>query len=840
MASNSSWPRVATVLFPAIFLVTIFLNSIFSVDPYRCGALIGDGQWIDPVDANGTRRPFNTWQPDGCMMRKYTSDDIHRCMEGRHMVFSGDSTTRQVFWGMARLLDRDLANKTRRESATRAAYDMEFGGIRMRQIWNPFMDLDKDGVELKKELELYRHERENPVPLSEQKAAALTMIGFGSWWALRYFEEESLKQFSSAIDNVTAILRQQDYPKFGQRPMIPGDGIGNEVFIAPIAPPYYDDLPSKRKGPKGLHVGEVESMDEYLDSVRDERSLNLLWAFPALSRTEPVAMVDRHETGFHVIDSVAETKATILLNARCNAKLDAMDGYPHNRTCCTNYGGPSLVQLMFLFFGTCYVIACVVYETYGILKARVGRRAPFDMETGLFVTALLACYHADRTQFLAKASKMFVYDEFTVMTAICVLVFLFTIRRSRAASQPDTIAPQKTPEANILLPRDQTEEWKGWMQAAILVYHWIGASKDLGIYIFIRLLVASYLFQTGYGHTVFFLKKKDFGFKRIAATMLRLNLLTCALPYVMGTDYMFYYFAPLVSFWFMVVYSTLAIGRQHNDNLGALLGKISISAFITYVVMMKSPVPEWSFTVLRLLCNIKWDLHEWTFRVGLDAFIVFVGMLTAIAHVRYPNACAWALGSYVGAVVGLVAMYGYYHACGEYFPTKEIYNSWHPYISWIPILSFIAVRNMPGPAQLFTSSAAAWLGRCSLETFTLQFHLFLAADTKGVLRLGMFSGDSTLFNDRWRDLVFIVPIFLWVSSRLAEATGALVKLVTDGTVGQKAENESEKLWSVNSKFDELILARVRPLMPAMHTWANDLRVRVAMMFGVMWVLNLLS
>ncbi|CRK35190.1 hypothetical protein BN1708_019721, partial [Verticillium longisporum] len=110
---------------------------------------------------------------------------------------------------------------------------MEFGGIRMRQIWNPFMDLDKDGVELKKELELYRHERENPVPVSEQKAAALTMIGFGSWWALRYFEEESLKQFSSAIDNVTAILRQQDYPKFGQRPMIPGDGIGNEVFIAP-------------------------------------------------------------------------------------------------------------------------------------------------------------------------------------------------------------------------------------------------------------------------------------------------------------------------------------------------------------------------------------------------------------------------------------------------------------------------------------------------------------------------------------------------------------------------------------------------------------------------------
>lgn len=97
--------RLILIFSGVCLLATVAYKSVTTQkDPYRCGAALNTGRWIDPVDENGDRQTFRTWQPDGCSIHQYTSEDIRHCMQGRHFLFSGDSTTRQVAYGMARLV----------------------------------------------------------------------------------------------------------------------------------------------------------------------------------------------------------------------------------------------------------------------------------------------------------------------------------------------------------------------------------------------------------------------------------------------------------------------------------------------------------------------------------------------------------------------------------------------------------------------------------------------------------------------------------------------------------------------------------------------------------------
>ena len=105
MIASTTFARATAIVFATFILIGVLISSIRHLDdPYRCKALLRTGRWLDPPDKNGARKPFVNWQPDGCMLRKYEPADIHQCLEGRHMVFSGDSTTRQIFWAMGRLV----------------------------------------------------------------------------------------------------------------------------------------------------------------------------------------------------------------------------------------------------------------------------------------------------------------------------------------------------------------------------------------------------------------------------------------------------------------------------------------------------------------------------------------------------------------------------------------------------------------------------------------------------------------------------------------------------------------------------------------------------------------
>jgi len=284
--------------------------------------------------------------------------------------------------------------------------------------------------------------------------------------------------------------------------------------------------------------------------------------------------------------------------------------------------------------------------------------------------------------------------------------------------------------------------------------------------------------MTGYGHTTFYLMKADFGFLRIAQVLVRLNLLTIALAYTMNTNYLFYYFAPLVSLWFLIIYATLFVGSRFNDRIFFVLAKIIISMTITITFFTHTYLLEELFNLLAKFCGIHWSAKEWAFRVALDIWVVYFGMLVAIAYIKvrefrlsdHPRWNTVRQGSIIVSAVALVWFFVF--ELGQ--PSKFTYNKWHPYISIIPVLAFVILRNATPVLRSASSRFFALIGTCSLETFILQYHFWLAADTKGILLF--------IPGTRWRPVNFVIGtiMFVWLSYKVAGATGELTSWICGG------------------------------------------------------------
>lgn len=136
-------------------------------------------------------------------------------------------------------------------------------------------------------------------------------------------------------------------------------------------------------------------------------------------------------------------------------------------------------------------------------------------QLGAIVIYFFIC---DQTNFFMKENKYFTLANFLLpITYVFALGLFFTEQQQTGAHQgSDTQAPMPTPSSSsFILDRNQTNEWKGWMQLVILIYNMSGANKNVRIYMLIRVLLSSYLFLTGYGHFTYFWETKDLSIKRL-------------------------------------------------------------------------------------------------------------------------------------------------------------------------------------------------------------------------------------------------------------------------------------------------------------------------------------
>ena len=408
---------------------------------------------------------------------------------------------------------------------------------------------------------------------------------------------------------------------------------------------------------------------------------------------------------------------------------------------------------------------------------------------GLLVVALYA-YCCDRTEstfIFTSTSKKF-ETETAYIYVVLLLSFILTFRQSKSQIQ----SPDEAVSFNAIC-RMQTDEWKGWMQTSLLFYHYLfPAPQPLYIYIGARIMVASFLFMTGYGQTMKAIKA-DGQFQTIefVLTLLRLNLLVVILCIVMGRSYGDYYFAPLVTFWSAFMYILHTTVLRKSPTIRLIVASLVCSC-LSFNASRDPALPSFS----RMLFDpISWlvssratPMDTWLFRLQLDCFSplagsifacfskpaasaasralqasavlshsVTRGLLTAafvLIGVSSVVASVGALGAWsTGRAQDCVAVCGDCKACAACRKAanassahlagcvadrlaQEEYNlRYHPFLCILVTLTFLAARNSVGWLRRGASHAAAFVGRHSLELYLLQYHAWLAGDAKRILVL---------------------------------------------------------------------------------------------------------
>ncbi|KAF9535382.1 O-acetyltransferase [Crepidotus variabilis] len=742
---NPSWPHFLGIFsfFLACFLGIFHWTLYGWADPTHCKALLNEGSWLDSK--------YKNWQPNGCILHTYSEKDASACLGHKEIVFIGDSITRKLFFEFAESLDSSLAKipleKTKKHSDHVLHTRYETG---LKFAWDPFLNSTYTRWILGDALKEKLMKSKNP------QRPAMVVMGSGLWY-LRYANTSGgISAWEQTMDKVFTRLALDPMP-------------ADEVVILPVEHLATSKLTPVRADT--MHPSDIEAMNsELYHRINPLTQSNAFQTrFKTLSDPSRVSlplvfnkMVDPSLTddGLHYYDSLLKVQARVLMNLRCNDVMPKT--FPLNKTCCNRYPTPAWMHSIALLLVLLSGPIVVYFASKSGFRALPAILLSQEVLPAVIISVSIALiYLADRSNFWLKEQKQFDAWAFGILCFSSLIIGLLTVKRA---------------DKDLgFLNRDQTDEWKGWMQVAILIYHYYGASKVSGIYNPIRTLVASYLFMTGYGHATFYVRKSDFGFKRIAQVLIRLNLFTILLAYTMNTDYISYYFTPLVSMWYLIIYLTLFVGSSFNNQTPLLIGKIFLSAGLVTWFFKEETLLQSLFFFLERVCGIHWSAREWSFRVNLDIWIVYVGMLAAIAVIKFRDLRLtdhprWPLVVRVSIALSILTMIWFF-VFELLQESKFTYNKWHPYISFLPILAFIILRNSSVILRSASSRGFAFIGKCSLELFIVQYHFWLAGDTKGVLLV--------LSGTKWRPVNFIITtvMFVYLCDRISYAVGELTNRI---------------------------------------------------------------
>ncbi|VFV36903.1 Hypothetical predicted protein [Lynx pardinus] len=666
---NCAPPAALAAPFQSLF--PICFVPVTSCGNDSCEYLLSSGRFLGE----------KVWQPHSCMMHKYKISEAKNCLVDKHIAFIGDSRIRQLFYSFVKIINPQFKEEGNKHG--NIPFEDKISSVKVDFLWHPEVN-----GSMKQCIKVWTE---------DSVAKPHVIVAGAATWSIKIHNgsNEALSQYKMNITSIAPLLE-----KLAKT---------SDVYWV-LQDPVYEDLLSENR--KMITNEKIDAYNEAAVSILNSSTRNSKSNVKMFSVSKLIAQETITESldGLHLPESSRETSAMILMNVYCNKILKPVDG-----SCCQPRPPLTLIQKLAACFFTLSIIGYLIF--YIIHRNTHRKNKPCtDLESGeekkniintsvspLEVLLQSFCklglimayfYMCDRANLFMKENKFYTHSTFFIPIIYILVLGVFY--------------NENTKETKVL-NREQTDEWKGWMQLVILIYHISGASTFLPVYMHIRVLVAAYLFQTGYGHFSYFWIKGDFGIHRVCQGA----------------------FEKIFSLW-----------------------------------------------PLSKCFELKGNVYEWWFRWRLDRYVVFHGMLFAFIYLALQKRQVLSEGkgeplfsNKISNFLLFISVVSFltYSIWASSCKNKAECNELHPSVSVVQILAFILIRNIPGYARSVYSSFFAWFGKISLELFICQYHIWLAADTRGILVL--IPGNPML------NIIVSTFIFVCVAHEISQITNDLAQII---------------------------------------------------------------
>ncbi|XP_058060774.1 N-acetylneuraminate 9-O-acetyltransferase [Anopheles bellator] len=741
-ASNAKKLAFAMVL--GFVVYHAFLHLRYGSD--SCKWLLSDGRFKGDKE----------WQPYGCMLHKYTETDTRKCLRylafwdnQNHFVLIGDERLRALSLEFIDYLRSSETENNSKQTSTKTTDNLQFTDYKLR-LRVEYIYANEVSKHLIDEFIRWEHE-EDPPSLIIASCSYPTFARGNVTEEIQRAYEKNLTRLVTPIDRLHAKKTK---------------------IIWKLQDPIDQENGSEEW--KSVRNEDVDRINQAASNILSYSEAKI-WSSSSMIAA---GLVDEFADGRKFRSLTLEHDVQILLNMYCNDYMNYNDG-----TCCSSAEPYTIIQVTtYAFLAVCASIAVAMYVRKWIVKWRgIHAYSPLNQTNGPTQSPIAALtslaiimtyfYLCDRTNFFMKENKYYSEFSFWIPVGYVFALGLFFTEDSKLTK---------------VLHRDQTDELKGWMQIVILIYYMTGASHILPIYMHIKVLISGFLFLSGYAHFTSWWQSGNAGLVRFLNVMFRVNFLTVLLCLCMNRPYQFYFFVPLLSFWYCIMYLTLSLpprisaqSTEANPYQYLYLVLKLVAMLATVTVLYMSEVFFERIFVTRpwkaLFVTTDDDIHEWWYRWKLDRYTITYGMIFAalfqisqrfslVDDSNHGNLFSKriSLTSTLAAITGIGCYITWTFFCRNRQDCEEV----HSYVVFIPIVGYILLRNISGMLRTRYSTFFAWFGKISLELFLCQYHIWLAADRNGVLVL--LPGFPTL------NVLITSFIFVCVSHEIHRVTTVLL------------------------------------------------------------------